>query len=187
MTAVEAAVKGPLANLPDFSSPYFPPSFVPTARRVDGSNMSRVQYLSIGKETHTCLYTSCRLSGHVRCTSTGIDIVAIRVLPPKLSMELGQWIASRDNHPRSHCQQRTPKDDITKGAEFRSDTSIDVPFTSAVHGDRPLDYNDEATRSAEYSTVSEFVSLCSTLLLLLHVGYVVPFSAYNSRPHEIKR
>jgi hypothetical protein len=79
------------------------------------------------------------------------------------------------------------KDDITKGAEFISDTSIDVPFMSAVHGDRPLDYNDEATRSAEYSTVSAFVSLCSTLRLLLHVGYVVSFSAYNSRPHAIKR
>ena len=41
-----------------------------------------------------------------------------------------------------------------------------------MHGDRPLDYNDEAmaTRSGrvpEYTTVSEFVSLCSTLLLLL--------------------
>ena len=73
---------------------------------------------------------------------------------------LYEVIANKDQRRRN---ERRP-------VEFRSE-AIDVickAFISAVHGDRPLDYNYEAmaTRSGrvpEYSTVSEFVS---TLLLV---------------------
>ena len=126
--------------------------------------------------------------------STGIDIVAFP--PPKtwygtgpMDGEQGQLvlyevIANKDQ--RRHNERRP--------TEFRSE-SIDVickAFTSAVHGDRPLHYNDEAiaTRSGrvpEYSTVSEFVSTLLLLLLYFILIYTFLLIIVGPTSHEIKR